>query len=620
MADPTLRAQVTIKINGTAQPDMLDDLISVIVDSNLHMPAMLSVELFDDDMTWVNETSIDLGKPVEVSFDEQPDPDSTENAETNKLLFQGEITSLEPHYYKDGRATLVFRAYDKSHRLHRGKQSRTFLEMTDSDIVGKIAKEAGLKSDIDTTKTKFDYLVQTNQTDMEFLTERARRIGYWAFATKEKLYFKKADFNLGDGPTLEWPEILREFRPRMSGVGQPKTGSAQGWDFKNMKEIEGKATTATKFNEGGVTKAAGAAADAAFDGDGKANVAIVHRPMVVDAEGDELAQAALDDAASEFLQAEGECMGHADLMAGLTVTIKGVGDRFNGKYLVTSATHVYRRGVYMTKFAMTGRQPNTLRFLLGGRNSVGDRPQAEVNGVVVGVVTNAEDKDKMGRVKVKFPWLPKDNKGVAIESSWARVSAPMAGKDRGFMFMPAVADEVLIAFEHGDPNSPYILGGLWNSKSLPPLTKEESTKGGKTQQHMIKTQAGHVLIFDDKDGEESITIRDKTTKNEIIITSKDNIIQINADKDIKLTAGGKIMLKATDDILFEGKNFKVKATADTVIEAVNAKIKASANIEFKGAKVDAEGTGGVTLAAAGVGKIEITSAKTSINAGGLDVM
>src|SRR5260221_14119215 len=225
MADSSLRAQIKLKVGGANQTDMLGDLIAVAVDSNLHLPSMLTVELFDGEMEWVNDTTIDLGKAMEVTFEEQPEPDSTE-APLTKVLFQGEITSIEPHYNRDGRATLVFRAYDKSHRLHRGKQSRTFLEMTDSDIVGKIAKEAGLKSDIDPTKTKFDYLVQTNQTDMEFLLERARRIGYWAFATKEKLYFKKADFNLGDGPTLEWPEALREFRPRLSAVGQPKTGSA----------------------------------------------------------------------------------------------------------------------------------------------------------------------------------------------------------------------------------------------------------------------------------------------------------------------------------------------------------------------------------------------------------
>ncbi len=615
----TLRAAIKLKVGGAAQDDMIDDLLTVTVDSNLYLPAMLTVELFDDDLVWVDSSKIDLGKAVEVSFEEQEEPDSTD-APLTKVLFQGEITSIEPRFAQNGRATLVFRAYDQSHRLHRGKQSRTFLEVTDSDIVSKIAKEAGLKADVDTTSIKFDYLVQANQTDMEFLLDRARRIGYWAFATKEKLYFKKADFNLGDGPSLTWPETLREFRPRLSGVGQPKTASAQGWDFKALKAIEGKATTATKFNKGGITKAAGAAAEAAFKGNGKANIAVIHRPMVVDGEAKDIAQAALDEAASEYLQAEGESLGHADIIAGVTLTVDGVGDRFKGKYLVTSATHLYNRGLYVTRFAMTGRQPNTFRHLIGqSRAATVERPQAEVTGVVIGIVTDAEDKDQLGRVKVKFPWLPK-NEGADIVSNWARVAAPMAGKDRGFMFTPAVQDEVLVAFEHGDPNSPYILGGLWNSKQGPPLAKADATKEGKTQQHMIKTQAGHVLIFDDKSGEEKITIRDKSTKNEIIIDTKEKTIFINSDKDIKLTAKGKIMFNAEQDILFEGNNFKVKAKADTVIEAANAKIKANANIELKGAKVDVQGTGGVTLAAAGVGKIEITAAKTSINAGGLDVM
>ena len=129
-----------------------------------------------------------------------------------------------------------------------------------------------------------------------------------------------------------------------------------------------------------------------------------------------------------------------------------------------------------------------------------------------------------------------------------------------------------------------------------------------------------MLIFDDKDGEEQIIIRDKSTKNEIIISTKDKSISINAEKDIKLTAGGKIIFKATDDILLDGKNFKVKTTADFLVEGVNAKVKASANIKLEGVKIEGQGSAGVTWAAAGVGKIEITSAKTSINAGGLDVM
>src|ERR1051326_4595973 len=104
MPDNSLRAQIKLKIAGTAQTDMLDDLIAVTVDSNLHLPAMLTVELFDDDLKWVNSTSIDLGKALEVTFEEQPEPDSSD-AVLTKVLFLGEITSIEPHYNKDGRAT-----------------------------------------------------------------------------------------------------------------------------------------------------------------------------------------------------------------------------------------------------------------------------------------------------------------------------------------------------------------------------------------------------------------------------------------------------------------------------------------------------------------------------------
>src|SRR5258708_8666859 len=271
---PALRATIKVKLGGTVNAELDDDVVTVTVDSNLHWPAMLVVEIYDEDLKWVDDADIDLGKTVEVTFEEQVDPDEPSGPAT-KVLFQGEITAIEPRFTKNGLATLLVRAYDKSHRLHRAKQSRTFLDVTDIDVVTKIAREAGLSPEVDTTSIKFEYLIQTNQTSMEFLQERAQRIGYWAFATKEKLYFKKPDFTLGSGPTLEWPVELREFRPRLNGVGQPKTSKAEGGDFKNMAEFEGEATTATKFNKGGVKKAAGGAAEGGFSG-GEANIAGVH--------------------------------------------------------------------------------------------------------------------------------------------------------------------------------------------------------------------------------------------------------------------------------------------------------------------------------------------------------
>ena len=88
--------------------------------------------------------------------------------------------------------------------------------------------------------------------------------------------------------------------------------------------------------------------------------------------------------------------------------------------------------------------------------------RSEIQGVVVGVVTNNSDPVGLGRVKVKYPWL-----GDQVESAWCRVAAPMAGGERGFYFIPEINDEVLIAFEHGDPSAPIFVGALWSVADKP---------------------------------------------------------------------------------------------------------------------------------------------------------
>src|SRR3972149_536693 len=86
-----------------------------------------------------------------------------------------------------------------------------------------------------------------------------------------------------------------------------------------------------------------------------------------------------------------------------------------------------------------------------------------ISGVVPGIVTNNQDPDGLGRVKIKFPWLSDDN-----ETDWVRIATLMAGGQRGGFFLPEVGDEVLVAFEHGDINHPYVIGALWNGVDKPP--------------------------------------------------------------------------------------------------------------------------------------------------------
>lgn len=186
-------------------------------------------------------------------------------------------------------------------------------------------------------------------------------------------------------------------------------------------------------------------------------------------------------------------------------------------------------------------------------------PARNIYGVVIGVVTNNQDPDGMGRVKVRFPWLSEED-----ESHWARVATPMAGNERGLYFLPEVDDEVLVAFEHGLPDFPYVIGSLWNGKDKPP----EENGDGENNLRTIKSRSGHVIRLDDTDGSEKIEIIDKSESNSIVIDTASNAITIKADGDITLES-------ANGNVIIKGQSVELEATAQDV------KAKASANMDLE---------------------------------------
>jgi len=179
--------------------------------------------------------------------------------------------------------------------------------------------------------------------------------------------------------------------------------------------------------------------------------------------------------------------------------------------------------------------------------------QSRLFGVIVGQVTNNQDPDGMARVKVKFPSLSDDD-----ESAWARVAVPMAGKDRGTYFLPEVGDEVLVAFEHGSADFPYVLGCLWNGKDQPP---ESNTDGGNNNR-TIKSRSGHIFRLNDKDGDEKIEIIDKSGNNKITIQTSDNTLTIQADSDITIQS-------KTGKLKLSGNGVEITSQADVKIQAAS---------------------------------------------------
>ncbi|MGH8566156.1 MAG: phage baseplate assembly protein V [Gammaproteobacteria bacterium] len=201
----------------------------------------------------------------------------------------------------------------------------------------------------------------------------------------------------------------------------------------------------------------------------------------------------------------------------------------------------------------------------------GDASAFRVTGVVIGIVTNNKDPDSLGRVKVKFPWLSDSD-----ESAWARVAAPMAGKDRGFYFLPEIDDEVLVVFEHGDMRFPYVLGALWNGKDKPPATNDD----GKNAVRLIKSHSGHTIRLTDKADEEKIEIIDKSGNNKLVIDTATNTISLTTDKDLKLSAAkGRITLSAQTIVIEAQSKLEMKSSA-------TADIKASGPLNIKGAVVN----------------------------------
>ncbi|HKJ69037.1 MAG TPA: phage baseplate assembly protein V [bacterium] len=198
-------------------------------------------------------------------------------------------------------------------------------------------------------------------------------------------------------------------------------------------------------------------------------------------------------------------------------------------------------------------------------------PMGKIYGVVVGIVTDNQDPEGMGRVKVKYPWLSDEE-----ESYWARVATLMAGKDRGSFYLPEVDDEVLLAFDHGDVRFPYILGMLWNGQDTPRYTNDDGNNDiraitsrsgheiilddndqkGKVEIH---TNAGHQVVLDDASGGEKVTVIDKTGSNSIEIDSNQNSIAVKSgmkltieSQMIEIKSGGMMKLEATGNLTIKG--------------------------------------------------------------------
>ena len=196
-------------------------------------------------------------------------------------------------------------------------------------------------------------------------------------------------------------------------------------------------------------------------------------------------------------------------------------------------------------------------------------------GVVTALVVDVEDPTGAGRIKLSYPWLSED----PTDSGWAPIAKPMAGKNRGFHYLPEVDDEVLVAFEHGDVNHPMVLGFLHNGVDTPPADDVD--------QHVrrLRSVAGHVFELDDRSGRESVRLH----------TSNGHQLELHdTDAAVELHTVGGHLVKLGDNPT--GKIEVATAGGTTItLDDVPSKIVLTTTT---GVSIEISDVGGVTVTSA----------------------
>jgi len=552
-----------VAVDGTPLRQDVEVLLErVVVDSSLHGPDLVELRLRDQGRDVLRRARVRIGSILEVSGS---------RAGEGRLapLACVEVTTLEHDFGPEGSVAVV-RGYDLSHRLCRGRRTASYNDVTDADVVRQVARRAGLPvGQVEDGGPTHDHVAQLNATDWDFLTARGRETGHEVVVQDGRLHWRRPgpadeapDAVEGVGEPRERVQLtlganLLSLRPRLSAADQVPEVVVRGWDPHTKSAVVGRAAAATV----GARAAVGPGELAAtFD---VAPHTVVDRPVTDQRVADATASACAEALASAHAEAEGVAVGDPRLVAGAAVVLAMAGWPYDGKYVVTSARHVYDGTGYRTHLSCSGRNDRSLWGLVARGRGAARASGPPVPGVVTGIVTGVDDPDGLGRVKLRFPWLAED-----YESWWVRVAAPGAGPDRGMVWLPEVNDEVLVAFEHGDTRSPFVVGSLWNGVDTPPLGDGlvDGSTGAVARRGFV-SRLGHRLVFLDDDGQSGVAVLTGDDALRLSLNASTTTIRVASDGTVEITGSRGVQISSDGAIsIHAGKTLELKGDTGVTID------------------------------------------------------
>ncbi|MGW1842703.1 VgrG-related protein [Streptomyces sp. NPDC001966] len=653
MAQPGVATALMVEFGGSPLPaKFVNTLVEGYVDDSRTLPDLFLLRFRDPDRVLLEQTGLKIGSEARLlaraGGDSAPKP-----------LLKGVVTALEVELDETGTFTVV-RGLDESHRLFRGRRVASYQNMTLADICAQVAQRAGLKpGTVDVAGPVLEHIAQPNVTDWEFIRDLAEEAGAQAYVLDGRLHITRPAEASGapdgsaradrDPLVLEMGSNLLRCRAGVSSAEQVSEVEVRGWDVKAKQPLVGRAPAGKSATlELGVSAAE---VTAPF---GEARFVVTDAAYGAQAQVDQAAKALAERIAGSFAELEAVIRGNPEVRAGSAVALNAVGAPFEGRYTVTSSRHVFDpvRG-YETWLTVSGQQERSLFGLTGGGpgsggGGAGGGGGSRCAGLVSGTVTDTHDPEGSGRVKVRFPWLSDE-----YASDWAR-TAQSGGTSGGEAFIPEVGDEVLVGFEHGHLDRPYVLAGLYNGKDRPSqgsgggggggapgggggpggaagavagaVTGESSASGpasepapgaplvdptsGVVNRRSIASKSGNQLeILDDANGPQGVRLLTGDGKLKIDLDRKGTVIVINSDGSVNIEAKQQVSIKADRGVALDGGQGALELSGDSVT------LKSRSGVSVDGGNGEVELATGGTVAVRGAQVAVDGTQRTDIKGG-----
>ncbi|MFJ8312979.1 MULTISPECIES: VgrG-related protein [unclassified Streptomyces] len=581
-ADPIVEAPAELPAEWITQ------LVSCVVDENVGLPDAAVLTYRDPDHELLKATGITIGTALRISV-------VTVQGQARELLFTGEVTALELDSDTTGSFTVV-RAYSKAHRLQRGRKVVAYRNMTASAIVRKVAAGAGLACGrVEAAPITYQQLSQANVSDWDFLQFLAGESGAQVRVDDKGLlqFAKPKPAASAPAPStsatqnpmvLEHPRNLLALRAVLTGADGAGNVEVRGWDVNTKTPLVTRqpsvlSRTVTPGMKPSVVSSA-------FGGSSR--LTVTDMPYRTQAETEAVATSVAASVSSGFAELEAVVEGNPMLRAGVPVALGNVGPAFSGRYTATAAHHVLEpHGGYRTTVLVSTSPDRSLAGLATGANAPSRGPR--MPGLAIGVVSNIREPGGGGRgwVRLKFPWLDAD-----YETDWVR-TVQWGGQGGGGVFSPEVNDEVLVGFEQGLLDAPYVIGGLYNGVDKPsphrgPLV--DGSRGTVNRRSLVSRSGNRVELLDTPGrGPSGVRLASGDDRLEVRLDERRNRISLTVYgtggsrpmSSVTLSPSGITLDAGTGKVTVKGASVDINATSDVSVggTSVNINGKTAVNVD-----------------------------------------